>query len=196
MKKILLSLSFLLVFSAAFSQYKCYDFSKRYDRFLKFGVGKTIIPVKDVDKRVGTVVFIEGEIPEFALGLHSTIRTGDNYLKNFGEDIPISIDSRFTFVKNYKKNLQYGAYAQVNSTGMWADGFVTGGVVRLRHEMERFGFFAEASLPVWGYHRKVTSLNDEVISRSWFDTKIDRFDRTRSTEYRITLATYLKINYY
>jgi hypothetical protein len=196
MKKFILSTLLLVFVTTAYSQYKCYDFSKRYDRFLKFGVGKTIIPVKDVDGRVGTLVFIEGELPEFALGLHSTIRTGENYLKNFGEDVPISIDSRFTFVKNYEKNLQYGAYAQINSTGMWADGFVTGGVVRLRHEMERFGFFAEASVPVWGYHRRVISTTDEVISRSWFDTRIDPANRTRSTEYRITLATYLKINYY
>jgi hypothetical protein len=190
--KILLLLTLLQVNA----QKGCYDFSRNYDSFLKFGVGKTLIPVSDVDGRVGTLVFIEGEIPKFALGLHSTIRSGENYLRFFGDDIPISIDSRFILVKNLKKHFQYGPYVQVNTTGMWADGVVAGGVFRLRHEMERFGFFMETSVPVFGYHRKVVSLNDESITRSWFDTRIDPIARTRSTEYRITLAAYLKLNYY
>lgn len=196
MKLILTKILLLLTLLQVNAQKGCYDFSKKYDSFIKLGVGKTLIPVSDVDGRVGTTVFIEGEIPQFTLGLHTNIRTGQNYIANIADDVPISIDSRFVGLKNYKKNIQYGPYLQVNSTGMWVDGAVTGGVVRVRHELNNFGFFAEASVPVFGYHRKALSTNTYLESRSWFDTRIDPSARTRSTEYRITLAAYLKLNFY
>lgn len=195
MKKVLL---FTLLFTSTFSfaQLKCYDFSKKYDRFLKFGVGKTLIPVEDVDKRVGTLVFIEGELPNYAMGLHANIRTGSNYLRFFGDDIPISIDTRYSFVKNQGKHLQYGPYVQVNTTGMWVDGVVAGGIFRFRHELEKVGFFLEGSVPIYGHHKRVVATNAEIRTNSWFDTRIDPLARTRSTEYRITIATYFKLNYY
>lgn len=201
MKKVLLLL-FLFTSTLTYSQLKCYDFSKKYDRFLKFGVGKTLIPVEDMDGRVGTVVFIEGEIPEFAMGLHANIRTGDNYLKFYGEDVPISIDTRYSFLKNEGKHLQYGPYVQANTTGMWVDGVVTGGVVRFRHELEKIGFFIEGSVPVYGYHRKVIAPDSSIKTHAWFDFIKDDFrrqdpvGRTRTTEYRITIAAYYKLNYY
>jgi hypothetical protein len=201
MRKVLL-FTLLFMTTASFSQVRCYDFSKKYDRFLKFGVGKTLIPVKDMDGRVGTTVFIEGELPTHAMGLHANIRTGSNYIRFYSNDLPLSIDTRYTFVKNSGKNLQYGGYVQVNTTGIWVDGVVTGGVVRLKHELNKFGFFIEGSLPVYGHHRKVISTNSSVHTNTWFDSVNKDFKaiypigRTRSTEYRITLATYFKLNYY
>jgi hypothetical protein len=195
MRKVLLFV-FLLIATASFSQLRCYDFSKKYDRFLKFGVGKTLIPVRDVDNRVGTMFFIEGELPNYAIGLHSNIRSGVNYIRFYGDNIPLSIDFRYSFVKNQGKHLQYGPYVQVNTTAMWVDGVVAGGVVRFRHELEKVGFFLEGSIPVYGYHRKVVGRNSYVYDNSWFDTRIDPLARTRSTEYRITIATYFKLNYY
>lgn len=201
MKKVLL---FLLLFTAtaSYSQVRCYDFSKKYDRFLKFGVGKTLLPVKDMDDRVGTTVFIEGELPNYAMGLHANIRTGNNYLRFYGDDLPLSIDTRYSFVKNSGKNLQYGGYVQVNTTGMWVDGVVTGGIVRFRHELNKVGFFIEGSVPVYGHHRKVISRNSSIKTNAWLDL-VDKdyisatpTGRNRSTEYRITLATYFKLNYY
>jgi hypothetical protein len=196
MKLILTKVLLLLTLLQVNAQKGCYDFSKKYENFIKLGVGKTLIPVSDVDGRIGTVVFVEGEIPKFTLGLHTNIRTGRNYISNIADNVPVSIDSRFVGLKNYKKHIQYGPYVQLNSTGMWADGLVAGGVVRVRHEVNNFGFFAEASVPVFGYHRKALSSNSYLETTSWFDTRIDPLTRTRSTEYRITLAAYLKLNFY
>lgn len=200
--KNLITLLLLLNTTLSIAQLKCYDPRKNYESFLKFGVGKTLIPVRDMDNRVGTTFFVEGELPNIAMGLHSTIRTGDNYLRFYGVDIPISVDSRYSFVTNKGNNLQYGGYLQVNTTGMWLDGVVAGGLVRLRHELEHVGFFIEGSIPIYGYHRKVIATDNSIDTHAWFDLikkdfyRYDPIGRTRSTEYRITIATYFKLNYY
>lgn len=200
--KNLITLLLLFITTLSVAQLKCYDPRKNYDSFIKFGVGKTLIPIRDIDDRVGTTFFIEGELPKIAMGLHSTIRTGDNYLKYYGVDIPISIDTRYSFLTNQGKHLQYGGYLQFNTTGMWLDGVVTGGLIRFRHELEHVGFFIEGSLPIYGYHRKVIDIDNSIDTHAWLDLVKDdfyRYDpigRTRTTEYRITLATYFKLNYY
>lgn len=178
------------------AQYRCYDFNKRYDRFFKLGIGKQILPVEDVDAKVGTTIVLEYEIPKYAIGIQSFTRTGDNYVRFYADNIPLSADLRAYLLKNQSPHFQYGTYFQLNSTGMWVDGFVAGGKVRFKHETQNVGFFFDASVPVFAQHRRFTGPSTFQVYNSWFDTRIDPLLRNRSTEYRITLGTYLKINYF
>lgn len=186
----------ILFISNLNAQYPCYDFNKRYDRFFKLGIGKQILPVEDVDAKVGTTIVLEYEIPKYSIGVQSFTRTGQNYVRFYADNIPLSADLRAYLLKNQSPHFQYGTYFQLNSTGMWVDGFVAGGKVRFKHETQNVGFFFDASVPVFAQHRRLTGPSTFQVYNSWFDTRIDPLLRNRSTEYRITLGTYLKINYF
>lgn len=176
------------------SQHGCYDFgkSKHGNSSLKIGIGKNLIPVKDVDNKTGTVFLIEGEIDEFSLGLITQVRTGDTYFNQWGDSPKTSVDSRYSFLKRYNK-FQVGGYAQINSTAMWADGIVLGSNIRYGIEMDRVGFMADFVIPVWSYHRRAVSPFFNVDQTSWLDLGIDPIHRTRSTEYRLNIIAYFKI---
>lgn len=194
--KIFTFLLSILFFTSLNAQYRCFDFNKRYDRFFKLGIGKQIIPVEDVDAKVGTTIALEFQKTRYTIGVQSFTRTGPNYVRFYSDNIPVSSDLRAYLLKNQNHHFQYGTYFQVNSTGMWVDGFVAGGMARFKHEARNIGFFIDASVPVFAQHRRFTAPSTFQVYNSWFDTRIDPLLRNRSTEYRITLGTYLKIYYF
>lgn len=178
----------------------CYDFNKRNPSgsgSLNIGIGTAPLSYKDNDGLFITTAMLEMDYVTWGGGIQADIRSGNHYIINrITNEVPIvSIDTRFYGYKAIRQsNFKAGGFIQINSTGMWADGFATGPILRYTLDYKRFGVGTQVQIPIYNIQRTAINSFNDVDNTYWFGFP-ERKDipSNRPTEYRAIVFVYLRL---
>lgn len=180
----------------------CYNFNDgRYSRVgaLKIGVGLMPFELADEYSNQWVNAFMEMDYGDWGGGIQWDARSGPTYISQniLSTVAPVSIDSRiYGFFKPNNKNISIGGYGQLNSTNMWIDGWVFGGFFRLAKDWEKFGIYAQTTVPAINRQRRLVRLGEVETLWYWFGIPEDRsFESVRLTEYRLQVGIYLRLEH-